>query len=297
MRFLNFEQCGFMSFTLVLCSHLCGLGSHAMQPMLMARGAILLLMLAACAGPDVPEPVSPAVINLPDPKPEPKPVEPVDGVLEIGTGDRPTLTVHAFYDADKNDERGLKEIALERAGLRLTPVKNGPNGPEKTGPGRIVRTTKDGVLTARVPSGLYNLEFVSVVSPGDDPNAALWALTAQEGIEINKDQSLDLPAFCLVETIIQPAPTGVCTPEYDLKPRASLAAVPKEVSAGQISTLRFRADDEAIVTLEPFGVVESFLVNGFFERPVQPTQTMTYTLRAKNAYGTQEIPVTVKVTP
>jgi hypothetical protein len=256
-----------------------------------------VLVLAACTGPDATEPVSPTVINLPDPKPQPKPVEPVDGVLEIGTGERPTLTVHAFYDADKNDERGLEEVALERAGLRLTPVKNGPNGPEKTGPGRIVRTTKDGVLTARVPPGLYNLEFVGVVSPGDNPNAALWALTAQEGIEINKDQSLDLPAFCLVETIIQPAPTGVCRPEYDLKPRASLAAVPKEVSAGQISTLRFRADDESIVTLEPFGVVESFRATGFFERPVQLTQTMTYTLRAKNAYGTQEIPVTVKVTP
>ncbi len=268
-----------------------------MQPMLMARGIIFLVMLAACTGPDPTEPVSPTVINLPDPKPQPKPLEPVDGVLEIGTGERPTLTVRAFYDANKDDERGATELPLERAGLRLTPVKDGPNGPEKTGPGRIVRTTKDGVLVARVPSGLYNLEFVNIRSPGDDPNAALWVLTAREGIEINKDQSLDLPAFCQIQTIIQPAPTGVCTPEYDLKPRASLAAVPEEVKAGQTSTLRFRADDESVVTLEPFGVVESFRVTGFVEREVQPTQTTTYTLRAKNAYGTREIPATVKVLP
>jgi hypothetical protein len=295
---INLELADFMSPGSALASHLYGLGSHAMQPMLMARGAICLLMLAACTGPDSTEPVSPTVINLPDPKPQPKPVEPVDGVLEIGTGDRSTLTVQAFYDADKNDERGSQEIALERAGLRLTPVKDGPNGTEKTGPGRIVRTTKDGVLIARIPSGLYSLEFVNVVSPGDDPNAAQWVLTAQERIEIkDKDQSLDLPAFCLIETIIQPAPTGVCTPEYNLKPRASLAAVPEEVQAGQTSILRFRADDEAIVTLEPFGVVESFRVTGFFERDVQPTQTTTYILRAKNAFGTQEIPATVKVMP
>jgi hypothetical protein len=270
-----------------------------MQPMLMARGAILVLMLAACTGPEATEPVSPTVINLPDPKPQPKPVEPVDGVLEIGTGDRPTLTVNVFYDADKNDERGPEEIALERAGLRLTPVKAGPNGPEKTGPGRIVRTTEDGVLIARVPPGLYNLEFVNIFSPGEDPNAALWASTAAEGIliEDQKDKSLALSAFCQVETKVQSSPVGVCTPEYDLKPRAFLAAIPTEIQAGQDSKLSYRADDESVVTLEPFGVVESFRVYGFFEREVQPTQTTTYTLRAKNAYGTREIPVTVKVIP
>jgi hypothetical protein len=296
MRFLNFEQVGFMSLTLVLCSHLCGLGSHAMQPMLMARGAILLLMLAACTGPDSTEPVSPTVINLPDPKPEPKPVEPVDGVLEIGTGDRPTLTVRVFYDANKDDERGSAEIALERAGLRLTPVKDGPNGPEKTGPGRIVRTTKEGVLVARVPPGLYNLEFVNFLSPGEDPK---WVSTAAEGIvmEDQKNQSLNLSAFCQVKTKVQPGPVGVCTPEYDLKPRAFLDAIPREIQAGQTSMLNYRADDEATVTLEPFGAVESFRAIGYFERPVQPTQTMTYILRAKNAYGTQEIPATVKVIP
>ena len=267
-----------------------------MQP-LMARGAILLLILAACTGPDAPEPVSPAVINLPDPKPQPKPPEPVDGVLEIGTGDRPTLTVRAFYDANKNDERDASEIPLERAGLRLTPVKDGPNGSEKTGPGRIVRTTKEGVLTARVPPGLYNLEFVNIRSPGEDPNAALWASSAAEGIEINEDQSLDLSAFCQVETKVQPSPIGVCTPEYDLKPRAFLSVIPEEIQAGQGSKLRYRTDDEAIVTLEPFGEVESFRETGFFERDVQPTQTTTYILRAKNAYDTREIPATVKVAP
>jgi hypothetical protein len=270
-----------------------------MQPMLMARGAILLLMLAACTSPDASEPVSPAVINLPDPNPQPTPVEPVDGVLEIGTGDRPILTVHVFYDANKDDERGATEPPLERAGLRLTPVKDGPNGPEKTGPGRIVRTSNEGILVARVPPGLYNLEFVSIVSPGENPNAALWASTAAEGflIKDQKDQSLDLSAFCQVETKVQPSPIGVCTPEYDLKPRAFLDAVPREIQAGQTSILSYRADDEAIVTLEPFGVVDSFVTRGFFERPVQPTQTKTYILRAENAYGTREIPTTVNVMP
>jgi hypothetical protein len=270
-----------------------------MQPMLMARGAILLLMLAACTSPDASEPVSPAVINLPDPNPQPTPVEPVDGVLEIGTGDRPILTVHVFYDANKDDERGATEPPLERAGLRLTPVKDGPNGPEKTGPGRIVRTSNEGVLLARVPPGQYSLEFVNILSPGEDPNAALWASTAKERIvmEDQKDQSLELSAFCQVETKVQPSPVGVCTPEYDLKPRASLAAVPPEIQSGQTSTLRFRADDEAIVTLEPFGVVESFRATGFFEREVQPSVTTTYTLRAKNAYATQEIKATVTVKP
>jgi hypothetical protein len=274
-----------------------------MQPMLMARGVIFsvvcLLMFAACAGLDVTEPVSPTVINFPDPKPEPKPVEPVDGVLEIGTGERPTLTVHVFYDADKDEKRGATEPPLERAGLRLVPVKDGPNGSEKTGPGRIVRTNKEGVLVARLPPGLYSLEFVNIRSPGDDPNAALWASSAEERIvmEDQKDQSLELSAFCQVETKVQPSPVGVCVPQYDLKPRASLAAVPEEVQAGQTATLRFRADDEAAVTLEPFGVVESFRATGFFERDVQPTQTLTYTLRAKNAYDTQEISVTVTVNP
>ena len=296
---INPKLIDFMSFVLALVSHLLGLGSHAMRPMLMARGAIVLLicLLAACTDPDASEPVAPTVVDLPDLKPEPKPVEPVDGVLEIGTGDRPTLTVRVFYDANKDDERGPEEVALERAGLRLTPVKDGPNGPEKTGPGRIVRSSKEGVLVARVPSGLYNLEFVNILIPGEDPNAASWTPTAQEGIEIkDKDQSLDLPAFCLVKTIVQPGPVGVCTPEYDLKPRAYLAAIPPTESGG-ITKLRYRVDDEATVTLEPFGEVESFLATGFFERPVQPTQTTTYTLRAKNAYGTREIPVTVTVNP
>jgi hypothetical protein len=293
---LNFEHFGFMSLNLVLCSHLCGLGSHAMQPMLMARGILFLLILAACTSPDPTEPASPTVINFPDPKPEPKPLEPVDGVLEIGTGDRPTLTVQVFYDADKDDERGPAEIALERAGLRLIPVKDGEFGFEKTGPGRIVRTTKEGILVARVPPGLYNLEFVNFLSPGEDPK---WVSTAAEGIvmEDKIDKSVDLSAFCEVKVEVQPSPVGVCTPEYDLKPRASLDAIPREIQAGQTSILNYRADDEATVTLEPFGVVESFRATGFFERPVQPTQTTTYTLRAKNAYGTQEIFATVKVMP
>jgi hypothetical protein len=299
---INLNSADFMSPVLALVSHLCGLGSHAMQPMLMARGTMLLLiclLLAACTGPDATEPVSPAVINLPDPKPQPKPIEPVDGVLEIGMGERPTLTVQVFYDANKDDQRGPEEVALERAGLRLTPVKNGPNGPEKTGPGRIVRTNKEGVLVARVPPGLYSLEFVNIRSPGDDPNAALWASSAEERIvmEDQKDQSLELSAFCQVETKVQPSPVGICTPEYDLKPRAFLDRIPAEIQVGQTSTLSYRADDESVVTLEPFGVVESFRATGFFERDVQPTQTMTYTLRAKNAYDTQEISVTVKVNP
>ena len=283
-----------------------------MQLILKLRGGlgwsvvVALGLLIACTEGSPTIPVTPSVIALPDPKPEPKPpepkppepLEPVDGVLEIGTGDRPTLKVRAFYDADKNDERGPNEIALERAGLRLTPVKDGPNGTEKTGPGRIVRTNKEGILLARIPSGLYNLEFVNVVSPGDDPNAAQWVLTAQERIEIkDKDQSLELPAFCLVETIIQPGPVGVCTPEYDLKPRAFLAAVPNEISAGQVSTLRFRADDQATVTLEPFGEIESFRETGFFERSVKPEVTTTYTLLAKNAYATREVKATVTVNP
>jgi hypothetical protein len=271
-----------------------------MQPMLMARGAIFLVvclsMLAACTGPDATTPVSPTVINLPDPKPQPTPVEPVDGVLEIGTGDRPTLTVQVFYDADKNDVRGPEEVALEQAALRLIPVKDGEFGFEKTGPGRIVRTDKNGVLVARIPPGLYNLEFVKFLNPGEDPK---WVSTALEGIliEDQKDQSLNLSAFCEVKTKVQPGPIGVCTPEYDLKPRASLAAVPPEIQSGQTSTLRFRADDESIVTLEPFGVVESFRATGFFERDVQPTQTMTYILQAKNAYATTEIKATVTVKP
>jgi hypothetical protein len=308
---INLKSGEFMSSVLALVSHLCGLVSHAMRPMLMARATIdvlicwlicwpiWLLLLVACGSPDVSPPVSPTVITLPDLINEPKPVEPVDGVLEIGTGDnRPTLTVQAFYDADKNDLRGPEEVALERAGLRLTPVIAGEAGFEKTGPGRIVRANKAGVLLARVPPGLYNLEFVNVRSPGDDPNAALWALTAAEGVEIkDQNQSLDLPAFCLVETIIQPGPVGVCTPEYDLKPRAFLAATPTEIQAGQTSILSYRADDEAVVTLEPFGVVDSFVTRGFLERSIEPQVTTTYTLRAKNAYGTQEIPIMVKVTP
>ena len=262
-----------------------------------------LVFLISCTEPSPTVPVTPSVIVLPDPKPEPKPpepkpLEPVDGVLEIGTGDRPTLRVQVFYDADKNDQRGPEEVVLERSGLRLTPVKDGPNGTEKTGPGRIVRTSKGGVLIARVPPGLYSLEFVNILSPGDDPNAAQWVLTAQERIEIkDKDQSVDLPAFCLVETIIQPSPVGVCAPEYDLKPRAFLAAVPNQVSAGQISTLRFRADDEATVTLEPFGEVESFRQTDFFERDVKPEVTTTYTLLAKNGYATREVKATVTVNP
>ena len=113
-------------------------------------------VLIGCSGGDESAPVSPTVISVPDTKPQPNlppnppipaPIPaPIDGLLEIGTGERPTLTVHAFYDADKNYLRGPDEIALERAGLRLTPVMDGPNGSEKTGPGRIVRTSKEGVL-------------------------------------------------------------------------------------------------------------------------------------------------------
>jgi hypothetical protein len=302
-------------FVFAMTSHLLGLGSHAMRPLLMAlsmtllmsRGAIcrLLLglpMLVACTGQDAPGPVSPTVIiDLPDltPKPQPEPLPAVDGLLEIGTGQRPTLRVLAFYDANQNDKREADEMPLERAGLRLTPVKDGPNGPEKTGPGRIARTDKEGVLLARVPAGMYSLEYVNILSPGDDPNAAQWASAAQERIvmEDQKDKSLNLGAFCQIEAKVQAKPLGVCTPEYDLKPRAFLAAVPKEIQAGGESILRFRADDEAVVTLEPFGVVESFRVTDFFERAVRPAQTTTYILRAKNAYASKEIPFTVEVTP
>jgi hypothetical protein len=302
-----------MSSVLALTSHLCGLGSPAMRFIL--KGEFLWLLLipvfVGCSGKGEGVPVSPTVISLPDtkplptptPKPIPEPVpepmpEPIDGLLEIGAGDRPSLTVRTYYDGNKNDKREANEIPLERAGLRLTPVQDGPFGTEKTGPGRIVRSTKDGVLIARIPPGLYSLEFVNILSPGSDPNAAAWASAAEERIEIkNKDQSIILAAFCQIDAKVQPAPIGVCTPEYDLKPRAFLAAVPEEVRAGQASTLRFRADDQASVTLEPFGAVESFRVSDFFERTMRPTRTTTYTLLAKNAYGVRAVPVTVNVLP
>jgi hypothetical protein len=275
------------------------------------RWFLLVLVFVACSGQGDGVPVSPTVISLPDtnpvpnptpnPEPAPGPVPapvPVDGLLEIGSGDRPTLSIRAFYDGNKNDKREANEIPLERAGLRLTPVRDGPYGTERTGPGRIVRSTKDGVLIARIPSGLYSLEFVNILSPGGDPNAALWASAAEERIEIkDKNQNLDFAAFCQIEAKVQPAPIGICTPEYDLKPRAFLAAVPEEVQVGQSSTLRFRADDEATVTLEPFGEVESFRVSDFFERVVRPIRTTMYTLRAKNAYGSRDIPITIKVVP
>jgi hypothetical protein len=306
---INLKLGDFMSPVLALVSHLCGLGSHAMQPMLMARGTICLLicllLLVACTGPDATVPVSPAVIDLPDPKPQPEPqpkpepVAPVDGVLEIGTGERPTLTVRVFYDANKDGERGSKEIALERAGLRLTPVKDVPNGEEPTGPGQIVRTSKEGVLIARVPPGLYRLEFVNIVSPGADPNAALWAYSAAaERLEIlGKDKLVNLWAFCQVEAKVQPSPVGVCTPQYDLRPGAFLNAEPLSINLGGQSVLEFGTYDEATVTLEPFGSIAPFRAGEVLKRSVTPTVTTKYTLKAKNAYATREIPITVEVTP
>jgi hypothetical protein len=301
----------FMSSVLALTSHLFGLGSHAMQPILMVRAAICLLVLgvlslAACTSPDVIPPVTPTVINLPDltpqpkPQPKPEPVPPVDGVLEIGTGDRPTLTVRVFYDANKDGKRGSKEIALERAGLRLTPVKDGPMGMEPTGPGQIARTSTEGVLVARIPPGLYSLEFVNIVSPGKDPNAALWAYSAAaERLEIlgKEDKLVNLWAFCQVETKVQPSPVGVCAPQYDLRPGAFLNAEPLSIKLGGQSMLEFGTYDEATVTLEPFGAIAPFRAGEVFKRSVTPTVTTKYIMQAKNAYATREIPVTVEVTP
>jgi hypothetical protein len=273
-------------------------GMAHFKSVLVFAGAIGLLMFASCSVLNVAEPATPAVIGLPDakPAPNPEPVAPIDGVLEIGTGERPTLSVHTFYDADKNDKRDPEEGALGLAGLRLTPVREGPNGPEKTGPGRLVRTTKDGLLLARVPAGMYSLEYANIISAGQDPNAAQWA-SAEAVLTLSQDQSLDLPAFCQVEARIQPGPVGVCAPEFDLKPRAFLAVVPEEVQVGEKATLRFRADDESSVTLEPFGTVESFRESDFFERIIKPTLTTTYVLRAKNAFGTREVRATVTVKP
>jgi hypothetical protein len=294
-----------------LASHLEGLGSHAMRGsglrfrlwcnLRVTRFTPLLLLLACTNSsnlPNAPLPL-PTVISIPDLKPIPEtpvPVQPVDGILEFGTGERVTLRVLAFYDANSNNRRDNAEVVLESAGLRLTPVKLGDFGPEKIGPARVVRASKEGLLIARVPVGVYSLEFVKITVAGTDPNAAQWA-TAERVLGLSQDASLELPAFCQIEARTQASPIGVCVPQYDLRPRASLAAVPEDIEVGGIAKLRFRADDDAVVTLEPFGQVESFIEIDFWERFVQPKGTTTYTLRAKNAYGTREVKATVTVQP
>jgi hypothetical protein len=292
-----------MSPTSLYASHLCGLGSHAMQQLKQkVRDGVGLLavvlgfmLVVACSDPNPPALATPTTA-VPDLKPEPKP-EPIDGVLEIGTGERPTLSVTAFYDANGNDKRDATEVALEMAGLRLTPVKNVETGLQQTGPGRIVRSSKQGVLVAHVPTGLYRLGFVPVISAGSDPNAGLWVLTEQE-VLLGLNTSIDLAAFCQLDAKhIAPVPVGPCAPQYDLKPRAYLGALPEEIRPGETSILRFRTDDEASVTLEPFGEVESFKEFDFFKRLIKPEVTTTYTLRAKNAYDTQEVSVRVVVKP
>jgi hypothetical protein len=295
-------------------SHGWGLGSHAMRIFLrqsLFSGFVAVISwftvgvaassLLSCAAPA--SAVNPALIPILDPKPVPKPEPPdpqpdpaMDGLLELGSGERPTLSIQAFYDANSDDTRQPGEAALESAGLRLTAVRVGVKGPEKTGPGHIVRTRKDGLLIAHVPVGMYLLGFVKTTSAGSDANAAQWA-SSEILINLEADQAVDLPAFCQVEAVTQPASTGACAPKYELRPRASFAVVPDSITPGQTATLRFRTEDQAVVTLEPFGVVESFREKDFFERTVQPSVTTTYTLRAKNAYATREINVTLTVKP
>jgi hypothetical protein len=259
--------------------------------------------LLSCAAPG--PSVNPALIPIFDPKPDPKPDQPNpagDGVLELGSGERPTLSVQAFYDANSDDTRQPGEAALETAGLRLTAVRAGTKGPEKTGPGQIVRTRKDGVLMAQIPAGLYLLGFVKISGTGsdvndvNDVNTAQWA-SSEILINLEADRRVDLAAFCQVQAVTQPSAGGACSPKYDLQPRASFAVVPDSITPGQTATLRFRTEDQAVVTLEPFGTVESFREKGFFERSVQPLVTTTYSLRAKNAYATREIKITLTVEP
>jgi hypothetical protein len=303
------------------------------------RGAmpVVVAVLLGCAAPVPSEPATPTVVVEPDPmpgpmpdpgptptpipepipvpvpEPAPPPTPPIDGVLEIGSGpDRPTLNVQAFYDANDTGTRDRQEPPLGRAGLRLSPVRIGENGPEQTGPGRIVRADQNGNLRARLPKGLYRLEFVTILSPGPDKNAALW-VTSEWVLELEADGSLDLdsdgkpdlkagstlglPAFCQIATKRQPEPDGMCSPKYDLRPRAFLGINPTEITAGQTATLLYRTDDEATVRLDPFGTVETFRETDFFERVVTPETSTTYTLRAQNAYDTLEVSVRVTVNP
>src|SRR5208283_1591843 len=88
------------------------------------------------------------------------------------------------------------------------------------------------------------------------------------------------------------APPTPVPPPPILAPTASLTANPNTITAGQATTLTWRTDYAAEVTIDQLGKVDP---SG--SRTVTPTQSTTYHLVAKNEVGTQEATARVTVVP
>src|SRR5271165_4121968 len=79
-------------------------------------------------------------------------------------------------------------------------------------------------------------------------------------------------------------------PPPQLAPTASLTANPNTIAPGQSTTLTWNTEHATDVTIDQIGAVDP---NG--SRTMQPSQSTTYHLVAKNTVGTQEATARVTV--
>jgi hypothetical protein len=216
--------------------------------------------------------------------------------------------IPTIYDSNDNGRYDSGDVTLSNFGLRLTPVKRDQSGAWiQSQASKILRTPRgnhrwNGVFV-RVDPGNYRLDPIGVRTE-TSTDQAVWK-TNRPIIDATGDDDFFVSylfAACQSNGLIVPFPDRgaqsewACRPELDLLPRASLETTTPVIRPGQSAVLRYQVSDEARVSLTPgFNHVRGYSADGSFSLSVAPTQTTTYTLRARNEFGTRIASVTITV--
>ena len=212
------------------------------------------------------------------------------------------LLIRNVYDLNRNGLFDPTESAIPSWGIRLTQI-NAEGTPLEASELQVTPETNaqrwQGVFV-NVPAGQYKLEELSprplVGASWNATSSASRTIKLETGTTV---RALEFTSVCLENAQVLEFPeaaafgTWKCKPAFDLAPRISKFTVsPNEVNAGDRPTFSWTVADNAKLEIdEGIGVLSSW--SGSLQ--IAALDSTRYTLRAKNAFGSSQAQVSLRV--
>jgi hypothetical protein len=211
------------------------------------------------------------------------------------------LLIRNIYDQNRNGRFDPSEVALSGWGVRLTRINNDgiPLEASELQVTPEATTQRWHGLFVNVPAGRYKLEELSPrVLAGVSWNTTSSA-TRTIDLAGTSPQAVEFTSVCLENAQVIGFPNAIaldtwkCKPEFDLAPRITNFTVsPNEVNAGARPKFSWTVADRATLEIdEGIGALSTW--TGSLE--LEALDSIRYTLRAKNAFGSSQAQASLRV--
>jgi Galactose oxidase, central domain len=221
--------------------------------------------------------------------------------LFASTGSGVPLLIRNIYDQNRNAHFDPSEVAISGWGVRLTRI-NSDGTPLEASELQVTpeaNTQRWHGLYLNVPAGHYKLEELSPRALTGVSWNATSSATRTVDLVGTSPQAVEFTSVCLENTQVLEFPaatdlnTWKCKPEFDLAPRITTFTVsPNDVNAGARPKISWTVTDRATLEIdEGIGALPTWA--GSLE--LEALDSVRYTLRAKNAFGSSQAQVSLRV--